>query len=74
MISFFPAMMPACGPPRSLSPLNITTETPASMLCLTGGFADAVLRKINKAARPRSSRAAGAALAEGHELFSEGLS
>src|SRR5713101_2732260 len=35
MISFFPAMMPACGPPKSLSPLNITTETPASMLCFT---------------------------------------
>ncbi len=27
-ISFFPTMIPACGPPRSLSPLKVTTSAP----------------------------------------------
>ena len=34
--SFLPRMMPACGPPRSLSPLTQTTSTPAARLCLGG--------------------------------------
>src|SRR5262249_17438077 len=35
--SALPAMMPACGPPRSLSPLNSTTSAPAVTLSRAPG-------------------------------------
>ena len=32
-----PAMMPACGPPSSLSPLNVTSAAPAASVCRAAG-------------------------------------
>src|SRR6266478_1271075 len=69
MRSFFPAMIPACGPPRSLSPLNITIETPASTLCLTVGSLTPCSERSTRQPEPRSSTSQAAALAQRHELF-----
>ena len=35
--SFFPAMMPACGPPSSLSPEKVTRSAPSANASLTVG-------------------------------------
>ncbi len=35
--SALPAMMPACGPPSSLSPLNVTSEAPSASVCNAAG-------------------------------------
>src|SRR6266478_1321379 len=48
--SFFPAIIPACGPPSSLSPLNITIETPASTLCRTVGSVIPALERSTRQA------------------------
>src|SRR6266478_3994764 len=48
-------MIPACGPPRSLSPLNITTETPASTLCFTVGSLTPYSESSTRLPDPRSS-------------------
>src|SRR5207302_945799 len=40
MSSWRPTMMPACGPPRSLSPLKQQTSTPAATLVVTAGSPD----------------------------------
>ncbi len=49
-----PTAMPACGPPSSLSPLNVTTWAPAAMLWLTPG-SSANTSSEPRAPLPRSS-------------------
>ena len=53
--SFSPAMMPACGPPSSLSPLKVTMPTPASMLWRTVGSVIPCSAKSTKQPEPKSS-------------------
>ena len=50
MNSRLPAMIPACGPPRSLSPLKLTTSTPASQLARATGSLIPLAAEIGEAA------------------------
>ena len=63
-------MIPACGPPRSLSPLNSTRSAPAAMLCLRDRFArQAEAGEVEQAPRPHVVDHRDAVLpAEGHEF------
>ncbi len=45
-------MMPACGPPRSLSPLNITRLTPAATLSTTDGSSPRAATPVGEAEEP----------------------
>ena len=54
MMARLPTMMPACGPPSSLSPLKVTTSAPAATISGTVGSLSPSpsARKIGERARP----------------------